>query len=160
MPRRSVALTDWEKIGSVSSSKSRFEKGDILFGKLNPHFHKVGIAPVEGVCSTDILVLRGKSPALSSFVLSLVSSPEFIAYTSGTSTGTTMPRTSWKTMSSFELCVPTDQVTRAFHDAVRRFWDAIVGNVHASRTLAAVRDGLLPKLVSGQLRMHAARGGG
>lgn len=60
-------------------------------------------------------------------------------------------------MSSFELCVPTDQVTRALHDAVRRFWDAIVGNVHASRTLAAVRDGLLPKLVSGQLRMHAAR---
>ena len=159
MPRRSVALTDWEMVGSVSSSKSAFARGDILFGKLNPHFHKIGVAPISGVCSTDILVLRGRSPTLSSFVLILVSSPEFIAYTSGTSTGTTMPRTSWKTMRSFELCVPSDQVSRAFHDAVRPVLDAIVGNVHASRTLAAVRDELLPKLISGELRVEdAARG--
>ena len=160
MPRRSVALTDWEMVGgSVSSSKSAFARGDILFGKLNPHFHKAGVAPINGVCSTDILVLRGRSPTLSSFVLILVSSPVFIAYTSGTSTGTTMPRTSWKTMRSFELCVPSDQVSRAFHDAVRPVLDAIVGNVHASRTLAAVRDELLPKLISGELRVEdAARG--
>ncbi|MYK81803.1 MAG: restriction endonuclease subunit S, partial [Gammaproteobacteria bacterium] len=53
MPRRSIALETWGFAGDVKSAKSRFEKGDILFGKLRPYFHKVGIAPVEGVCSTD-----------------------------------------------------------------------------------------------------------
>ena len=43
MPRHSVALTDWGSAGSVSSNKSGFSKGDVLFGKLRPYFHKVGI---------------------------------------------------------------------------------------------------------------------
>ena len=158
MPRRSVALTDWASVGSVSSRKSAFKKGDILFGKLRPYFHKVGIAPVNGVCSTDILVLRAHVPALSSFVLTCVSSPDFVAYASRTSTGTKMPRTNWKTMSGYRLCVPTGRVRRAFHEAIKPILERIVRNVHESRALAAVRDGLLPKLVSGQLQCKSSTG--
>ena len=40
------------------SSKSVFEIGDILFGKLRPELRKCVIAPRAGVCSTDIIVLR------------------------------------------------------------------------------------------------------
>ena len=57
MPRRRIALDDWGTAASVGSGKSRFRRGDILFGKLRPYFHKVVVAPVYGVCSTDILVL-------------------------------------------------------------------------------------------------------
>lgn len=154
VPRRSIALNDWADVGSVSSRKSAFKKGDILFGKLNPHLHKVGLAPVNGVSSTDILVIRAKSSELSAFILIAISSPLFVAYTSRTAKGTTMPRTGWKTMQDHRLCVPSDRVARAFNDAVSPMLDRIVKNVHESRTLAAVRDHLLPKLVSGQRRMN------
>ena len=154
MPRRSIALDDWAAVGSVSSRKSAFKKGDILFGKLNPHFHKVGSAPASGVCSTDILVLRAKALELSAFGLFCVSSPAFVAYTSRTAKGTTMPRTSWKTMKDYRLCLPSDRIARAFDDAVQPMLDRIVNNVHESHTLAAVRDHLLPKLLSGQRQVN------
>ena len=55
MPRRSIALSEWESDTKLGSNKLEFKRGEILFGKLRPYFHKVGVAPLDGVCSTDIL---------------------------------------------------------------------------------------------------------
>ena len=160
MPRRSVALAHWGMAQRVSSQKSAFEGGDILFGKLRSYFHKVGIAPVSGVCSTDIVVLKAQRSEWSAFVLARVSSSEFVGYTSRTSTGTRMPRTSWRTMSEYELCRPSDAVATAFQRVVSPLLERIVGNVQESRTLGALRDALLPKLVSGELRVTATQPAG
>ena len=46
MPRRSIALGDWSDGDGIESNKFEFRKGEILFGKLRPYFHKVGIFPV------------------------------------------------------------------------------------------------------------------
>ena len=154
MPRKSVALKDWGTSAGVSSSKFAFDNRDILFGKLRPYFHKVGIAPVSGVCSTDIVVLKARMPMWSAFVLACVSSSRFVSYASQTSTGTRMPRTSWDTMSRYELCRPSDAIAAAFHQVVSPMLDQIVSNVHESRTLDRLRDALLPKLVSGELRAN------
>src|SRR5438094_1286450 len=69
MPRRSITLREWAFADGVESAKVIFKTEDILFGKLRPYFHKVGVALVDGVCSTDIFVLRSKLPAFWSFVL-------------------------------------------------------------------------------------------
>ncbi len=74
MPRRSVALTKWGTAQQVNSGKYNFEVGDILFGKLRPYFHKVGIAPVTGVCSTDILVVKPNEHKWFGFTLGHLSS--------------------------------------------------------------------------------------
>ena len=154
MPRRSIALTEWENTVKVTSNKSAFEKGKFLFGKLRPYFHKVGIAPVSGICSTDIVVITPKTAEWSGYVLASVSSVEFVTYTDQTSTGTKMPRTSWATMSRYPLCLPAESVARAFQNAVQPILDRIVANIHGSCALAALRDTLLPKLISGVLRVR------
>jgi type I restriction enzyme, S subunit len=106
MPRRDIALTDWGTAKSVTSSKFRFRRGDILFGKLRPYFHKVGPAPIDGVCSTDIVVIYPKNPEYAEWLLMLVSSDEFVAHTDRSSAGTKMPRTNWKDMATFGAAVP------------------------------------------------------
>ena len=151
MPRRSIALGAWGSAGSVKSAKSRFERGDILFGKLRPYFHKVGIAPVDGVCSTDIVVIAPKSPEWSAFVSATASSDGFVTYTDQTSTGTRMPWTSWKAMSQYAICVPPRELASAYQEAVQPALDHIVANIHSNVTLASLRDALLPKLISGEL---------
>ena len=156
MPRHSVALTDWGSAGSVSSNKSGFSEGNVLFGKLRPYFHKVGIAPVNGVCSTDIVVLAARMPKLSAFVLACLSSSEFVSYTNQTSTGTKMPRTSWQSMSRYEVCQPPEPIAEAFQCVADPMLARIVANIHESRTLGALRDALLPKLVYGELRVRDA----
>ncbi len=62
MPRQSISLADWDTSEGLESNKYEFKRGEILFGKLRPYFHKVGIAPVDGICSTDILVVAAKQP--------------------------------------------------------------------------------------------------
>ncbi len=156
IPRRSVALVDWGTAGSVSSTKSSFEKGDILFGKLRPYFHKVGIAPVDGICSTDILVLKPRTSIWAAFVLACASSAEFVNYTSQTATGTKMPRTSWQIMSRYELCQPTDLLAQEFQQAVTPMHERVVSNIFGSRVLGVLRDTLLHKLVSGEVRVRDA----
>ena len=56
-------------------------------------------------------------------------------------------------MSEYRICLPSAHAVQAFQDAVQPMIDGIVANVHGSHTLAALRDALLPKLVSGELRV-------
>jgi type I restriction enzyme S subunit len=156
MPRRSLALAEWTSANAVESNKFCFNRGDILFGKLRPYFHKVGIAPIHGVCSTDIAVVVPRQQIWWAFASLLLSSAEFVAFADQASTGTKMPRTSWRDMARYPVAIPPSEVAAPFDQAVRPLLDNIVASVHASRTLAAIRDALLPKLVSGELRVKDA----
>jgi type I restriction enzyme S subunit len=156
MPRGSIALNDWEGAGKVSSNKAAFAAGDFLFGKLRPYFHKVGIAPVSGICSTDIVVVRPKSLAWAGFVIACISDDDFVAYTDKTSTGTKMPRTSWTIMSKYPMVLPSSQLAEAFNATVGSMLENIRSNIRESRTLAQTRDLLLPRLISGDLRVLEA----
>jgi len=156
MPRRCIALSDWGHADELESNKFEFERGEILFGKLRPYFHKVGVAPVDGVCSTDILVVRPKTPEWFGFVLGHVSSVELVNHTNAASTGTKMPRANWNDIARFEVALPPDSLAAEFTDLIRPMIDRIIANIHESRTLAELRDALLPKLLSGELRVPAS----
>jgi type I restriction enzyme S subunit len=152
MPKRCIALSDWDVADGLESNKFEFRKGDILFGKLRPYFHKVGVAPVDGVCSTDIIVVAPKSAVWFGFVLGHISSVEFVEYTNAGSTGTKMPRTNWAEMARYTIALPLQAIARAFTEGLQPSVDRIMAGIHESRTLAALRDALLPKLISGELR--------
>jgi type I restriction enzyme S subunit len=156
MPRRSIALGEWETAAKVSSGKSTFNKGEILFGKLRPYFHKVGVAPVNGVCSTDILVLLPKLPEWFGFALGHASSDALVGFADQSSAGTKMPRTNWKDLSSFKIAIPPQNIASAFSRIVRPQVETIQANIFESRDLANLRDTLLPKLLSGEISAPVA----
>jgi len=152
MPRRCIALSEWGQADDLESNKFEFKRGEILFGKLRPYFHKVGVAPVDGVSSTDILVIRPKEPNWFGFVLGHISSVELVNHTDAASTGTKMPRTNWNDIARYEVVLPPTNVAAAFTKGTNPLVERIIANIHESRTLAALRDALLPKLLSGELR--------
>jgi len=156
MPKRCIALSDWGTAAGIESGKFVFHAGEILFGKLRPYFHKVGVAPVDGVCSTDILVVGARSQDWFGFVLGHVSSDGFVEYANAGSTGTKMPRTNWGDMAKYPLVLPTEPLARAFTELIRPATSRILASIHQSRTLAGLRDTLLPKLISGELRIRDA----
>jgi len=149
-------LSDWGTADGLESNKFEFRQGDILFGKLRPYFHKVGVAPIDGVCSTDIVVVAPRGSQWFGFVLGHASSIEFVEYTNAASTGTKMPRTSWNDMARYELVLPLEPVAAAFTGLVQPSVDRIIAGIRESRTLSALRDALLPKLISGELRVKDA----
>jgi type I restriction enzyme, S subunit len=155
MPKRCIALSEWGTADGVESNKFKFKRGEILFGKLRPYFHKVGVAPVDGVCSTDIVVASPTKEAWFGFVLGLMSDAAFVDYTNGSSTGTKMPRTSWDEMARYPVMLPSDELATAFTRQIRPAIDRMISAIHESRTLAALRDALLPKLMSGEVRVRS-----
>ena len=156
MPKRCIALTEWGAANGLESNKYEFKQGEILFGKLRPYFHKVGVAPVDGVCSTDIVVIAPSLPIWFGFVLAHASSDAFVEYTNAGSTGTKMPRTSWTEMARYAVVLPHEDVAAAFNQHIKAASEEISVKIHESKSLAQLRDTLLPKLISGALRIQDA----
>ncbi len=151
LPRKSIALSDWDLVDAINSTKLIFKKNDILFGKIRPYFHKVGVAPLNGICSSDTIVIRPKRNEYFAIILSHVSSEYFINYATATSQGTKMPRANWEVLTKFPFVVPPLNILHRFNNMNQE----IVGKIHnlifTNNNLRQTRDLLLPKLISGEI---------
>jgi type I restriction enzyme S subunit len=150
MPRASLFLDEWSNADGLGSNKSRFSTGDVLFGKLRPYFKKVGVAPVAGVCSTDILVLRATRDDVRALVAVVASSDALIDSLSASATGTKMPRASWSDLASW----PVPTLSALEQQRLGENTSALMARLSLltleSRRLAVLRDALLPELLSGR----------
>ena len=151
LPRRSITLGEWGKAKDVQSTKLAFKAGEILFGKIRPYFHKVGVAPVDGVCSSDAIVIAPKSTSTFGPVLCCVSSDEFVSHATQTSQGTKMPRANWDVLVKYPLPLPPDGLLKRFNSIVEDMVTTLRLLMLKNRNLRTTRDLLLPKLISGQL---------
>lgn len=153
LPRRSTTLHDWERASVVGSRRKPFIKGDILFGKIRPYFHKVVDAPFAGYSSTDAIVFRPKEEVHRNRALAVASSDDFVGLATATSNGTKMPRANTGILMSHSIPHPTDDLERAFNATVGPMDDLRKILAAQSRRLREARDFLLPRLVSGELNV-------
>lgn len=153
VPRRNAALEEWGRASEVMSTKARFRQGDTLFGKLRPYFHKVVPAPIDGVCTTEILVIRPKSASWRWFSFGHLFSEAMVSHASAAANGTRMPRVSWKDLCQLKFALPPESVASQYSDLAAPLFDRIHANAQESRALSSLRDTLLPRLVSGSFRL-------
>lgn len=156
IPRRSTTLREWGRADQVGSLKLQFSRGDILFGKIRPYFHKCSVAPVDGVSSSDAIVIRSRQSKFRALVAAVTSSDAFVAYAVQTSNGTKMPRADWKVLKAVPIALPDEGLLDIFD---RSAWPMIgLSSTLAAqnRNLRAQRDLLLPKLISGEIDVGAA----
>ena len=158
IPRKSLCLSDWGDAEGLGSAKAAFAKDDILFGKLRPYFHKVVIAPFDGVCSTDILVCQSTKPAYYGVAAMYLFSKTLIDYAERLSNGAKMPRVNWKDLAAYPICVPPEALAANYSEIIKPLISRMMANVHQAQTLANLRDTMLPRLISGQLRIPDIEG--
>lgn len=152
---RSLFLAESKPGVEAQSSLTRFYKGDLLFGAMRPYFHKVCIAPFDGTTRTTAFVLVPKRSQDFGFAALLLHQPETIAYATRHSTGSTIPYAVWSnSMEGMPTVIPPLRVREGFDADVRPMLDRIPAAYFENRTLAALRDTLLPKLISGELRLN------
>jgi type I restriction enzyme S subunit len=63
-----------------------------------------------------------------------------------------------KDLKRLKTFFPTDDVLEKFNRVVEPLFQKVYSNLHESRTLAALRDALLPRLLSGELRIKELNG--
>lgn len=147
-------------IGSSSSVQSvslRFARGDVLYGKLRPYFRKVARPGFDGLCSSEVWVLRAQEGYPQSLVHALAHSPRFSEVAMAGSGGTRMPRADWKQVST--LPVPdlgSSALSQADLDGLEALWRTACELDDESHDLARQRDELLPLLMSGKVRVREA----
>ena len=90
----------------MKSAKSHFYPSDVLYGKLRSYLDKAVIAEMEGICSTDILVVTANPNAIPRFLVYLLHTHSFISHATSTSTGVNHPRTSWNSLGKFTFALP------------------------------------------------------
>ena len=153
IPRRSLALDAWEMATELGSNKLAFKKGEVLFGKIRPYFHKVSVAPFNGLCSADTIVVRARRPEHYAVVVACVSSDAFVAEASATANGAKMPRANWDVLEKFPVVIPKGKVAEKFSAL---FADIIAQQqalIFQIQNLRRTRDLLLPRLLSGQVSL-------
>jgi len=156
MPSKSIDLSRFRLGSEVNSSISSFKKGDILFGSMRPYFHKVGLAPFDGITRTTTFVLRPKKVEYRSFALLHFFSDDVIEFSTTASVGTTIPYVKWDTLGAYRIAVPSNQLLFKFERVVGTLTQKIAKNSDESHTLLTIRDMLLPKLLSGEIRVKDA----
>ena len=140
----------------------RFRNGDALIARITPCLEngKAGFvdyltdeAPV-GWGSTEFFVLRSKPYVAPQFAYCLVRDPDFRKRAEQSMTGTSgRQRAQIEVLMSHELTVPSKSVHREFGAITTPFFEKIKANGEENRTLAEMRDLLLPKLMSGEIRL-------
>ena len=139
----------------VKSTKTAFKKNDVLYGKLRPYLDKHFVADIDGICSTDILVLRANQHSSAPFLNYYFSVPCVIQYAIEHSHGIHLPRVSPKDIGKMPLPLPPLAEQRRIVAKL----DALLGKLRAARDLLdAARDSfalrraaILHKAFSGQL---------
>lgn len=74
------------------STKNRFSRGDVLYGKLRPYLNKVVIAKQDGFCTTEIVPLRPPNGLDGRYLFYWLKHPDFMDYVINVSHGMNMPR--------------------------------------------------------------------
>lgn len=152
IPRRSICLDTWGRAEEVTSTKHNYIAGDILFGKIRPYFHKVGIAFTDGIASSDAIVMRPITENLRSLLLLTISSDRFVAVASKTAReGSKMPRADWNLMKQYPVPIPPEGMLDAFNGTIVPIIEQLKLLAFQNQKLKAARDLLLPRLMSGEI---------
>ena len=117
-------LKRWGDAAEVKSAKSRFYPDDVLYGKLRAYLDKAVIAEMEGICSTDILVVTANSKTLPRFLVYLLHTHPLISHAVATSTGVNHPRTSWNSLGQFTFPLPPLPEQRAIAHVLQTIQEA------------------------------------
>lgn len=146
-------------------SGMRFRNGDALMARITPCLEngKAGFvdyltksAPV-GWGSTEFFVLRSKPHVASQFAYCLVRDRDFRKQAEQSMTGTSgRQRAQLEVLKSYNLAVPDQNVHAQFEKITTPFFKKIRANGEENRTLAQMRDLLLPKLMSGEISINDA----
>ena len=134
----SLSLSGYGASSDVESLKSKFSRGDILFGKLRPYFRKIVRAPFDGICSTDIWVVRASKEIEQGYLYYCMASQPFVDFVDSGSEGTRMPRAKWEFASQFELSIPPLPKQRAIAHFLGTLDDKIELNRRINETLEAM----------------------
>ena len=140
-------------------SKYRLGKGEVLIARTADPGHGILVEEdIEAVFASYLIRFRPVERRFTRLLQYWLRSDTYWHLVRSRATGTTRRNLNATVLRGFPLVVPSDSVATAFATAVDALREQVVANVRETESLAALRDALLPKLMSGEIRIRAAEG--
>lgn len=145
-------------------SGTKFINGDTLLARITPCLENGKSAFVDflsvdqtGWGSTEFVVLRPRAPLPPYHGYLLARHPAFREHAIQSMSGTSgRQRVQNDVLGRYSVAVPSDEIAEAFGDVVGSAQQKVAANQEQAKTLTHLRDTLLPRLISGQLRLPEA----
>ena len=134
---------------------TKCRKGDVLISNIRPYFKKIVYCQFDCGCSTDVLCFCPKESALSTFLFSTLYADHFFDFMVAGAKGTKMPRGDKQQIMTYPIYLPSADELAEFNSiAIPALTQMECLRLENTR-LTALRDSLLPKLMSGELDVSA-----
>lgn len=159
----SGAIAD-SAVPRIFTSGMRFRNGDTLFARITPCLENGKTAYIQslpageiGWGSTEFIVLRARPPAPSAITYLLARDTSFRTFAIQSMTGTSgRQRARTEALAGYQLASPPAALWDALGKLIEPMFERIHRNGEESSALAATRDLLLPKLMSGEISVRKA----
>ncbi|RKX66820.1 MAG: hypothetical protein DRP41_01545 [Thermodesulfobacteriota bacterium] len=152
IPRKSFLLLESQDYTHAKSSLILFNRKDILFGNMRSYFHKVIIAPFDGVTRTTCFVLRPRNKNYLSYAYLTLFNEKTVSYSAQHSKGSTIPYAVWEGgLAEMKIIMPSRKIIDAFEKIISPILEISINTFFKLRNLRTARDLLLPKLISGEI---------
>lgn len=136
--------------------------GDTIVGTVRPgnrSFAFIHQAASNLTASTGFAVLRPREIENTEFVYLTATQDSSIEHLAHVADGGAYPAVRPEVVAGIECVLPSSTIMQAFHDVTAPLLAGVAENQHQAQTLATLRDTLLPRLISGQLRLPDFRAG-
>lgn len=152
IPTNTFALSSVKPNKEAKSSLITFNKDDILIGAMRVYFHRVIIAPFDGITRTTCFVLEPYNKEYLCFALLYCNQKQSIEYAQKTSKGSTMPYAIWEGgLGDMNINLPTRDIVKKFNNIILPLLRKIQNSYFENDYLTKLRDTLLPKLMNGEI---------
>jgi type I restriction enzyme, S subunit len=155
---RLEGTTGYELDNAPSRAQRLIAHGDTLWSCVRPNrksFLFVHRPAPNAVASTGFAVLTSTLNA-ACFLHLWVTTDEFVDYLTAHAEGSAYPAVRPDSFTNADVVIPPQLVLDVFERQVSPMFERLGANESQSRTLAALRDALLPRLLSGELRVRMA----
>lgn len=158
IPVNTFALTATRPSEEAQSSLLAFYRDDIIIGAMRVYFHRVIIAPFDGITRSTCFVLTPKDPNYLAFGLLCCDQDKSIDFAQQSSKGSTMPYAVWDGgLGELEIAIPPQDIAFEFNRMIMPMIREIQKSYYETEILNNIRDTLLPKLMSGEIDVSAVQ---
>ena len=147
-----------EKAGSTKATNlpttpqtTACRKGDTLISNIRPYFKKIVYCEDVCGCSTDVLCFTPVQSQYAAYLFSTLYTDKFFAFMVAGSKGTKMPRGDKQQIMTYPVVLPAESDLEEFNAIAFPVLEQLNSNRAENKRLSALRDALLPKLMSGEL---------
>lgn len=153
LPMKKMSFGASQPSSEANTSLIQYKENDILIGAMRVYFHRVCIAPFDGITRTTVMILRPHEPNHLPYLYQLCNEDRTINVASKISVGTQQPYVNWENaLENHTIPYPENNVlVQKYSSMMLSVTKDVINRERENAELAKLRDWLLPMLMNGQV---------